>query len=204
MNKTELIIILDMSGSMYPLTDDTVQGYNSLIDQQKKLDGEVNVTLVLFNDEYKKVLDRVPLQEVKELTKEDYVAHSTTALYDAIGKTITEFPDVEDGVKVMMSITTDGQENSSREFNRKTIKTMLEDKQKLGWDVLFIGANIDAAEAAVEIGIPIKRAAQYLADGEGTAAVYKAMSASVSMLRERGSVDDSWKEAIEEDYKERG
>lgn len=203
MNKTELIIILDMSGSMYPLTDDTVQGYNSLIDQQKKMDGEVNVTLVLFNDEYKKVLDRVPLQEVKELTKEDYVANSTTALYDAIGKTITEFPNVEDGAKVMMSITTDGQENSSKEFNRKTVKTMLEDKQKLGWDVLFIGANIDAAEAAVEIGIPIKRAAQYLADGEGTAAVYKAMSASVSMLRKKGTVDDSWKEAIEKDYEER-
>ena len=203
MNKTELIIILDMSGSMYPLTDDTVQGYNSLIDQQKKLEGEANVTLVLFNDEYKKVLDRVPLQEVKELTKEDYVAHSTTALYDAIGKTITDFPNVEDGVKVMLSITTDGQENSSKEFNRKTVKTMLEDKQKLGWEVLFIGADINSLEEAAEIGIPIKKAAMYRADGKGTGLMFEAMSAGMSMLRKKGFVDDSWKEAIEEDYKER-
>ncbi len=201
--KTHLIAILDMSGSMYSLTSDTIGGFNSLIAEQKKSKADVDVTLILFNDKYEKVYDKKDIKEVEKLTDDVYVANGTTALLDAIGKTITEFKTREKKPKVMLTITTDGMENASREFNKKTIKTMLEDKQKLGWEVLFIGANIDAVGEAQSLGIRADRARQYVADEKGTKALWKSVAKANMAYSVAGEVSEDWANAIDMDNESR-
>lgn len=199
---TELIAILDMSGSMYPLKDDTIGGFNNLIKEQKKDLDPVNVTLVVFNDRYHKILDRMPVEKVKEITDAEYSPSGMTALLDAVGKTLTELkPD--DGEKVIVSITTDGMENASREYNYDSIKHLIEDKKKLGWEIMFIGANIDAIGEAAKLGIDASRAVNYLADETGTDTVYKTMSASVRHYKRAGKMDETWADSIRKDYEER-
>ena len=200
MAKLHLISILDMSGSMSHLTDDTIGGFNTLIADQGKDD--VDVTLVLFNDKYQKVFEKVPVGEVPELTREVYRAMGMTALLDAIGKTVNEF-ETEKGEKVLLAITTDGQENASLEYNRKLIKKLLEEKQKENWEVLFIGANIDAISEADSLGIRPEMARQYVADKKGTEVLYKSMSKAVKAYACMDKLDESWAEDIDEDNKKR-
>ena len=200
---TELIAILDMSGSMYDLAEDTIGGFNALIDDQKKDEEKVNVTLVTFNHAYSKVLDRIPIGEVKKLTSQDYHPNSTTALLDAIGKTITEFPVLDPDSRVIMSITTDGLENSSVEFDRSGIKKMIEDKQKEGWEILFVGANMDAITEAGRLGIHADHAATYTNDRSGVGAVYDALSSTIKGYKKTGTLSEKWAEAIENDNEKR-
>ena len=197
--KTEIIAILDASGSMYDLKDDTIGGFNSLIAQQKKEEGEAYVTLVCFNSKYQKILDRVPLPDVRPLTEKEYVPTSMTALLDAVGKTLTEYQPAEDA-KVIVSITTDGLENASREYNYKLVKKIVEDKQKLGWEIVFIGANIDSVEEAEKLGIAKENAVNYLSDSVGTQTVYKAMSANISNYRKKGKMLQEAMDEIRADY----
>lgn len=205
---TELIIILDMSGSMYGLTKDTIGGFNSLIADQKKDSEKVNVTLIVFNHEYHKVFDRIPIKKVPELSGREYHPTGMTSLLDAIGKTITEMPSFPESTKVMMSITTDGQENSSCEYDYKTIKKMVEEKQEEGWEILFVGANMDAVAEAENIGVRANRAVNYRSDKVGTETVFTAMSATVKMFkRPTATMDSAWEQAskvIDDDYHSRG
>ena len=204
---TELIVILDMSGSMHPLTGDTIGGFNSLIDDQRGDKEKVNVSLVVFNSEYHKLLDRVPIEDVPELTDKEYHPRGTTALLDAIGKTIAEMPELPKKTKIMMSITTDGMENSSVEYTKDTVKKMIENKQKEGWEILFVGANIDAVQEAGKLGIRADRAVNYRSDSIGTTVVLDALSSVVKDYKKtEGNMDKAWERAskvIDDDYQNR-
>ena len=190
---TELIAILDMSGSMLAYAEDTLGGFNGLIQEQKKDKEKVNITLVTFNSEYHKVFERTPIENVTELTRKDYMPTGTTALYDAIGKTIAEF-DVPEGTKVMVSITTDGLENASREFRHDVIRQLIDKKEKEGWEFLFVGANMDAIKEAESIGINRDRAANYSQEHGGTIGMFSGLSKTLSAYKKNVSMDEAWEE----------
>lgn len=210
---TEIVFILDRSGSMGGLENDTIGGFNSMIDKQREEDGEAIITTVLFDDKMKMVHDRVPISNIKKMTRKDYYVQGCTALLDALGKTIKyintkqkEMPDDERPEKTMFIITTDGAENSSREFDFATIKKMVTKKQnKKNWEFLFIGANIDAIGAASSIGIKANRSVNYIADAKGTAVTYACLSKAVSQMRTAPSVEcvdamlEGWNESIKAD-----
>lgn len=204
---TELVFIIDRSGSMAGFEDDTVGGFNSMIKKQTEKGGEVFVSTVLFNTESKVVHDRVPIKDVKAMKREDYVASGGTALLDAIGGAVHHIGNVhkyarrEDVPKhTIFVITTDGMENSSREYSSRRVKEMIDRQtKKYGWEFVFVAANIDAIETADSIGIRRERAAEYRQNSEGIDACYDAMSAFVSMARSEGSIsddDESWKLAL--------
>lgn len=174
-----------------------------MIDEQKKDEEKVNVTLVTFNSFYYKVLDRVPIEKVAKLTKKEYSPSRTTALLDAIGKTLSEFPRTDKDTKVIVSITTDGRENASREFSRQTVKKMIEDKQEEGWEFIFVGANMDAVGEAGKLGIRADRAVRYENDSEGIGAVYGAVSDSVRMVKKQRRLDGSWSKKVRDDNNRR-
>ena len=196
-NVTELIAILDMSGSMAPFTDDTIGGFNALIEEQKKDEEKVEVTLVTFNSQYREIFKQIPVREVRELTKDDYLPSGMTALLDAIGKTVTEFKAPE-GAKVMVSITTDGLENASQEFRKNTIKKIIEEKQKEGWEFIFVGANMDSVSEAETIGIRRDRAANYSQAEGGTRTLFKGISKTLSSYKKDVSMDSAWEEGSKE------
>ena len=186
-NLTEMVFILDRSGSMCGLEGDTIGGFNSMIDNQKKQEGEALVTTVLFDNEYELLHDRVKLSEIKKMTDKEYYVRGCTALLDAVGRTISHISMIRKYIReedipqnTIIAITTDGMENASHEYNYEQIKKMIEEKKKDGWEFLFIGANIDAAEEASRIGISRDRAANYISDSVGTGAVYNALSESMS------------------------
>ena len=210
-NITELVLILDRSGSMHGLESDTIGGFNSLIDKQKMTEGKCYVSTVLFDNECKVLHDRVKLEKVKPMTHKDYQVGGCTALIDAIGGAIKHIGNIhkyarpEDvPAKTMFVITTDGMENASHKFSSDEVKKMIKrQKEKYGWEFLFIGANIDAVETAATFGIDKSRAVNYHADKKGTKVVYENVSEAVKYLRYCGGIQPNWSEDIEKDFNAR-
>ncbi|QHJ71265.1 vWA domain-containing protein [Planococcus halotolerans] len=208
---TELVFILDKSGSMAGLEKVTIGGFNALIEKQRKLEGDVRVTTVLFNQSYKLLHDRINLKGISPLTEEDYEVGGTTALLDAIGSSIQKIGNAqkrtsveERADKVMFVITTDGMENASCEYNYKKIHEMIgRQKQKFNWEFIFLGANIDAVATAQQFGVGEEFAVEYHADAEGTQLNYQVLSEAVASFRTGKSLDRNWKKDIEKDYKSR-
>jgi uncharacterized protein YegL len=209
---TELVFILDRSGSMCGLESDTIGGFNSMLEKQKNEPGEAIITTVLFDDRYELLHDRINIRGVSPITDKEYFVRGTTALLDAVGRTINKIANAqkhtasnERAENVMFVIITDGMENSSREFSFKKVREMIErQKNKYGWEFIFLGANIDAIAAAEQFGIHRDRAANYHADSEGVLLNYRVINDTVSNLRAGHKVSESWKERIEEDYRKRG
>lgn len=213
----ELVFILDRSGSMSGLESDTIGGYNAMLEKQKKQDGEAVVTTVLFDDEYELLHDRIALKGIRPITEKEYFVRGSTALLDAVGKTIKKIDsaqnntaDEEKAEKVIFVITTDGMENSSKEYKPVLIKQMIERQKNTGWEFIFLGANIDAEKTAADLGIGADRAANYHADSKGVSANYMAVSCFISNVRKERcafltdkTADASWKESLEKDFKKR-
>lgn len=209
---TELVFILDRSGSMCGLESDTIGGFNALIEKQKKEAGQALVTTVLFDDECEVIHDRVSLDSISKLTEEQYYVRGCTALLDAVGgavkhiSTIHKYARKEDRPeKTLFIITTDGMENASRRYSYEKVKKMVEHhKKKYGWEFLFLGANIDAIETAARFGIGADRAANYHADEEGTALNYEVVSDVICQVRSCSTpVGAGWKQRIDRDYAQR-
>ena len=209
---TEIVFILDRSGSMGGLETDTIGGYNSMLNKQKLEAGEANVTTVIFDNEYELLHDRISLKGISPVTDKEYYVRGTTALLDAIGRTISKIGNVqkhtseeERAENVLFIIITDGMENASTEYTSSRVKKMVErQKSKYGWEFIFLGANIDAIETANRFGIKEDRAVNYHPDSEGTILNYGVLSDTISMVRSKKSIDSNWKEKIDEDYKVRG
>lgn len=190
-NLTEMVFILDRSGSMQSLTDDTIGGFNAMIENQKKEEGEAFVTTVLFDDQYELLHDHIDIKEIQPITSKEYYARGMTALLDAVGKTINSIAgrinathEDERPDKVLFVITTDGMENASREFVKSTVKEMIKHQQtKCSWTFMFLGANMDAVSEAASLGINTDFARTYTADTWGTQSVYKSMSSAISCAR---------------------
>lgn len=210
-NLTEVVFILDKSGSMAGLETDTIGGFNSLLSKQKKAEGEAVVTTVFFNHHYEILHDRINVRGISPITEEDYEVGGTTALLDAIGFSIQKIANVQKHTrkdqradKVLFVITTDGMENASREFTAAKIKKMIEtQKLKHGWDFMFLGANIDAIATAAKFGIDEDFAVDYHADNIGTKLNYELVGEAVTKLRSGKNIDRSWKQGIERDYNQR-
>jgi hypothetical protein len=204
-NITELVFVLDRSGSMSGLESDTVGGFNSLIKDQKNSEGKAFVTTVLFDTEFIYVHDRTDISKVKPLTEKDYVPRGCTALLDAVGMTIQHIAGIHKYArpedvpsKTIFVITTDGMENASREFRYDTVKKLIEKEQKkYGWEFIFLGANIDAAATAGSMGIA--HASNYKADGKGTKLMYGAVGRAVTCMRESAPLAADWNAEMEED-----
>ena len=209
---TELVFILDRSGSMAGLESDTIGGFNAMIEKQKKADGTAYVSTVLFNVERKVIHDRVSLHKIAPMTDNDYQVGGGTALLDAIGRAIHHIGNVhkyareEDRPeKTLFVIITDGMENASREYSAKEIKQKIErQKSKYGWEFLFLGANIDAVETAKHFGIGQDRAVSYKSDSKGTQLNYDVISDAVTCIRSKADLPVGWKSRIEEDMRRRG
>lgn len=209
---TELVFILDRSGSMSGLESDTIGGYNGLLEKQKKEEGEAVITTVLFDDHYELLHDRINLRGVAPITEKEYFVRGSTALLDAIGKTISKIGNAqkhtaeeERAERVLFVITTDGMENASREYSLKLVREMIErQKERYGWEFLFLGANIDAAETAESFGIHRDMAVNYNPDGEGTQLNYQVLCEAVTSFRDGATIEKNWKSAIEKDHKKRG
>lgn len=200
---TEIVFILDRSGSMGGLEGDTIGGFNAMIEKQKKEKGEAIVSTVLFDNLSEVLHDRVPLEKIELMTERQYWVRGCTALIDAIGGAIRHISRVHKYIReedvpehTIFIITTDGMENASREFSSKEVKRMIEDKKELGWEFLFLGANIDAVETAKHFGIDESRAVTYRSDKKGTRMNYAAMSSAISQLRCEAEIDASWKDEI--------
>ena len=208
---TEMVFILDRSGSMCGLEKDTIGGFNSMIKQQKQAEGSAVVSTVLFDDEIKVLHDRVAIDKIREMTDEDYFTCGCTALLDAVGGAIHHIGNIHkyarnDDVpeKTIFVIITDGLENSSRRYNLAKVKKMISrQKEKYGWEFLFVGANIDAVHTAGAMGIQEDNAVDYVADSEGTEVVYSVLSETVINIREKGKMQSDWQSAIREDYNSR-
>lgn len=209
---TELVFILDRSGSMSGLESDTIGGYNALLEKQKKEPGEAVITTVLFDDKYELLHDRINIRGIVPITDREYYVRGSTALLDAVGKTINKIGNAqkhtaedERAEHVMFVITTDGMENASCEFSYAKVRKMIEhQKRKYGWEFIFLGANIDAIATAERFGISEDRATNYNADSEGTSLNYAVISETVSCLRASRPIAEDWKDRIEEDVKKRG
>ena len=206
----ELVFILDRSGSMGGLESDTIGGYNSMLSKQKKeKTGKVSVTTVLFDDQYELLYNQVPIEKVSPMTEEEYYVRGSTALLDAIGKTVMQVKANQDKKeikdKVLFVIITDGMENASREYRAEQIKKLIEErKEKDNWEFLFLGANIDAIGAAKDIGIDSSRAVRFKSDKKGTAKNYEVLNEAIKEIRGGYQLNNSWKNEIEEDVKNRG
>lgn len=208
---TEIVFIIDKSGSMSGLEDDTIGGFNSFIEKQRAEDGTAYVTTVMFSTDYVTVHDRVDISTVEPLTAEDYRVGGGTALYDALGDAIKHITDVHKYIrpedvpeKTIFVITTDGMENASRRYDYHRVKEMIErQKERHGWEFVFLGANIDAAKEAARFGIDADRAANYHADRRGTGVVYEAMNQLVSCCRAERPLDSNWRSGIDADYDSR-
>ena len=211
-NMTELVFILDRSGSMAGLESDTIGGFNSMIEKQKKQDGECYVSTVLFDNESEVLYDRVKLGDIPKMTEKDYTVRGCTALLDAIGGAIHHIGKVHKYARsedvpehTLFIITTDGMENASRFYSSDRVKQMIQrQKAKFGWEFLFLGANIDAVETARHFGIGADRAVNYNSDSEGTQLNYEVLSEAISAVRSSAPLSADWKSRIDEDYEKRG
>lgn len=211
-NLTEIVFILDRSGSMAGLEDDTIGGFNAMIEKQRREPGEAYVSTVLFDNHSEVIHDRVDIQSVPPMTRRDYYVRGCTALLDAVGRAIHHISNVhkyareEDRPeKTLFVITTDGMENASREYTYDRVRRMIEhEKEMRGWEFLFLGANMDAAKEAARFGISEDRAANYHADHQGTAVIYEAMSEAACNVRDCCPMSAEWKRSVDEDYSKRG
>ncbi len=208
---TELVFILDKSGSMSGLETDTIGGYNAMLEKQKAVEGECHITTALFDTCYELLHDRIDIRAVNPISGKEYQAGGGTALLDAVGRTIHKIGSAQKHTtedyraeKVMFVIITDGQENSSCEFTIEEIKSQIEhQKTKYGWEFIFLGANIDAVATARNFGINADRAQNYHADSAGIRLNFTAVSNAVETFRERSIVQEDWNREIQEDYKRR-
>lgn len=208
----ELVFILDRSGSMSGLESDTIGGYNAMLEKQKQEPGEAIITTVLFDDRYELLHDRINLRGVKPITSKEYYVRGSTALLDAMGRTINKIKNAQEHTAeeeraehVLFVITTDGMENASREYSFEKVRRMVEhQKNEHGWEFIFLGANIDAIETAEQFGIASDRAANFHADGQGTSLNFEVLSETVSCLRTKHEISENWKERIDEDFTKRG
>ena len=209
---TELVFILDRSGSMSGLEADTIGGFNSMIARQKQEAGEALVSTVLFDHESEVIHDRLPLEKVPPMTEREYYTRGCTALLDAVGGAIHHIGNIHKYArredvpeKTMFIITTDGCENASRSYDYETVRRMIEhEKEKYGWEFLFLGANIDATREAARFGIGADRAVNYKGDETGTALNYEVISEAVCSVRAARPLSADWKQRIDEDVKKRG
>lgn len=210
-NLTELVFILDRSGSMHGLEADTIGGFNAMLEKQRHQPGKAYVSTLLFSDETQVLHDRTPLQQVKPLTNREYSVRGCTALLDAIGGAIHHIGNIHKYARpedvpehTLFVITTDGMENASRRYSLEQVKEMiLRQKQRYHWEFLFLGANIDAVGTAGSLGIAPDRAANYHSDSQGTRLNYEAVSQAVSAVRCSAPLDEHWKDAIERDFQNR-
>jgi uncharacterized protein YegL len=211
-NLTELVFILDRSGSMSGLESDTIGGFNAMLAKQQAVEGEARVTTVLFDNNYELLHDRIDIKAVSPITEKEYFVGGSTALLDAIGRTIHKIGNAQKNTaadyrvaKVLFVIITDGEENASREYTSDKVKAQIErQKSRYGWEFIFLGANIDAVQTAAQFGIDAKRAQNYHADSEGSAVVYEAVACAAVEFRQKETLSDDWKEEVEADYKRRG
>ena len=206
-NLTEVVFILDRSGSMSGLEADTIGGFNSLIEKQKLQDGICYVSTVLFDHESIVLHDRVELKGIDRMTTSDYVPRGMTALVDAVGDAVKHISNVHKYARpedvpehTLFVITTDGYENASKRYSAKDVKRMIEEKKKCGWEFLFLGANIDAVETAKIYGIDENRSVRYSATQAGTAQNFETVCCAVSGMRRAKGISDSWKRDIEDHY----
>lgn len=209
---TELVFIIDRSGSMHGLEKDTIGGFNSMMEKQKKEAGEAWVTTVLFDTESRMIHDRLPIGSVNPMTEREYSTGGCTALLDTLGSTIHhigmihKYAKPEDRPeKTLFVIITDGLENASRRYSYERVRSMIEkEKNKYGWEFIFLGANIDAAAEAKRFGIDEDRSVRYNCDSAGTALNYEVISDAVCAVRACRPLGDTWKKRIDEDYARRG
>jgi len=210
-NLTELVFILDRSGSMYGLEADTIGGFNSMIEKQKLNDGMAYVSTVLFNTVSTVIHDRADLSRIEPMTAEQYVVGGGTALLDAIGKAIHHIGNVHKYAReedrpahTLFVITTDGMENASRTYSAEKVRQMINrQKEKYGWEFIFLGANIDAVETASHFGIDANRAVSYRSDPVGTRLNFEVISDAVTSFREEEALSDCWMDRITEDMESR-
>lgn len=208
---TEIVFILDRSGSMAGLESDTIGGFNAMIEKQRRLEGDALVSTILFDSESEVLHDRIKLDRVPKMTDRDYSVGGCTALLDAVGgaiqhiKNIHKYARREDiPAKTMFVITTDGMENASRRCDYESVRRLIEAQKKAGWEFLFLGANIDAAAEAKRFGIDEAHAANYNCDKAGTALNYEVLCDAITTVRSGASLKKHWKARIDKDYNERG
>ncbi len=205
-NITEMVFIIDRSGSMSGLERDTIGGFNSMINRQKDVEGECFVSTILFDDRSEVLHDRIKLSDVPEMTEKEYFVRGCTALFDAVGGAVHHIGNIHKYArpedvpeKTIFIITTDGMENASHHYDAHTVRRMIErQKGKYGWEFLFIGANIDAVAEAGKIGIESNRAANYKATGRGTQQLYNVVERTVKQYRNCCTIDDRWSEDIQD------
>ena len=211
-NLTELVFILDRSGSMSGLEGDTIGGFNSMIKKQKQEAGEAYVSTVLFDHESEVIHDRIPLERISPMTEKEYFTRGSTALLDAVGNAIRHVGNIhkyareEDRPeKTLFVITTDGMENASHTYTYEKVRKMIEEKkEKDGWEFIFLGANIDAAKEAARFGISRECAADYLADSEGIGVLYDTLGEAISHVRNCSApLGAGWKKQVDADFKKR-
>lgn len=209
---TEMVFILDRSGSMAGLESDTIGGFNAMVARQKREPGEALISTVLFSTDHRVIHDRVNVQNVAPLTERDYTAGGCTALIDAIGRAIHHISNVHKYIRqedvpehTVFVITTDGMENASRCYSSEQVKAMIQRKQEEGWQFLFLGANIDAVETAGRFGIREEQAVNYHADGFGTRLVYESVSQAVSDIRTCAPAPkaSTWRDRLDRDFQGR-
>ena len=211
-NLTEIVFILDRSGSMAGLEADTIGGFNAMIEKQKAETGEAYVSTVLFDNETTVIHDRVDVQKVAPMTRKDYYVRGCTALLDAVGSAIRHIGNIhkyareEDRPeKTLFVITTDGMENASRRYDYARVKEMITARQAEGWEFLFLGANIDAAREAARFGIHADHAADYHADSVGTNLVYETVNDAICQARQCAApLSANWKDKVDRDFRKRG
>ncbi|GLX68617.1 vWA domain-containing protein [Paenibacillus glycanilyticus] len=211
-NLTEIVFIVDRSGSMSGLEADTIGGYNAMLAKQQAMGGEARLTTVLFDNQYELLHDRLDIKAVSPMTEKEYFVRGATALLDAIGHTIQKIGNAQKHTsepyradKVLFVITTDGMENASREYDYGKIKALIErQKNVYGWEFIFLGANIDAVDVAGRFGIAPDRAQNYHADSAGTQLNYEVVGEAITRFRASGALAANWNEGIRADYEKRG